>query len=57
MDTHKSILAIVLSFCILLGYQYLFVKPEVEQEQPVTEKTVEVQQPNISVQEPQPQSV
>jgi YidC/Oxa1 family membrane protein insertase len=57
MDTHKSILAIVLSFCILLGYQYLFVKPEVEQEQPVTEKTVEVQQPNFSVQEPQPQSV
>ncbi len=57
MDTHKSILAIVLSFCILIGYQYLFVKPEVEQEQPVTEKTAGVQQPNISVKEPQPQSV
>ena len=57
MDTHKAILAIVLSFCILLGYQYLFVKPVVEQEQPVAEKTAEVQQPNIPVQQIQPQPV
>ena len=57
MDTHKAILAIVLSFCILLGYQYLFVKPVVEQEQPVTEKTTEVLQPNIPVQQIQPQPV
>jgi len=53
MDTYRSILAIVLAFFILLGYQYFFVGTE--QEQPVVEKTVETQQPETSVQEVQPQ--
>ena len=39
----------------MLGYQYLFVAPMEEQEQPVAEKTVEVQQPKTSVQKVQPQ--
>ncbi|KPK00713.1 MAG: hypothetical protein AMJ60_00215 [Desulfobacterales bacterium SG8_35] len=53
MDTYRAILAIVLAFFILLGYQYLFVAPE--QDQPVVEKTTEkVSQPKIPVQEPQP---
>jgi len=55
MDNYRAILAIVLAFFILLGYQYLFVPPMEEQEQPVAEKTVEVQQPKTSVQKVQPQ--
>jgi YidC/Oxa1 family membrane protein insertase len=55
MDNYRAILAIVLSFLILLGYQYLFVPPMEEQEQPITEKTVEKQQPKTSVQKVQPQ--
>jgi YidC/Oxa1 family membrane protein insertase len=55
MDNYRAILAIVLAFFILLGYQYLFVAPMEEQEQPVAEKTVEVQQPKTSVQKVQPQ--
>ena len=55
MDNYRAILAIVLAFFILLGYQYLFVVPMEEQEQPVAEKTVEVQQPKTSVQKVQPQ--
>jgi YidC/Oxa1 family membrane protein insertase len=43
MDTYRAILAIVLAFLILIGYQYLFVAPE--QERPAVEKTVEVPQP------------
>ena len=54
MDTYRSILAIVLAFLILLGYQYLYVGTE--QEQPVVEKTVDSQQPKVSDQEAQPQS-
>ena len=55
MDNYRAILAIVLAFFILLGYQYLFVAPMEEQGQPVAEKTVEVQQPKTSVQKVQPQ--
>jgi YidC/Oxa1 family membrane protein insertase len=55
MDNYRAILAIVLSFFILLGYQYLFVPPMEEQEQPIAEKTVEEQQPKTSVQKVQPQ--
>ena len=54
MDTYRSILAIVLAFLILLGYQYLYVGTE--QEQPVVEETVDSQQPKVSDQEAQPQS-
>jgi len=43
MDTYRAILAIVLAFLILIGYQYLFVAPE--KEQPTVEKTVEAPQP------------
>ena len=57
MDNYRAILAIVLAFFILLGYQYLFVPPEQEQDQPIVEKTVEAQQPKIPVQEVQPQQV
>jgi len=63
MDNYRSILAIVLAFFILLGYQYLFVAPQQEQEQgqvqeqPVVEKTAEVQQPKVPVQEAMPQAV
>jgi YidC/Oxa1 family membrane protein insertase len=55
MDNYRAILAIVLSFFILLGYQYLFVPPMEEQEQPIAVKTVEEQQPKTSVQKVQPQ--
>lgn len=55
MDNYRAILAIVLAFFILLGYQYLYVGTE--QEQPVVEETVEVQQPKVPVQEAQPQPV
>ena len=55
MDNYRAILAIVLAFFILVGYQYLFVPAMEEQEQPVAEKTVEVQQPKTSVQKVQPQ--
>jgi YidC/Oxa1 family membrane protein insertase len=43
MDTYRAIIAIVLAFLILIGYQYLFVAPE--QQQPTVEKTVEAPQP------------
>ena len=43
MDTYRAILAIVLAFLILIGYQYLFVAPE--QKEPTVEKTVEAPQP------------
>ncbi len=52
MDTHRAILAIVLAFLILFGYQYLFVAPE--QPQPIVEKTAEAPQQKIPVQEGQP---
>jgi len=52
MDTHRAILAIVLAFLILFGYQYLFVAPE--QPQPIVEKTVEAPQQKIPVQEGHP---
>jgi YidC/Oxa1 family membrane protein insertase len=55
MDTYRAILAIGLSFFILLGYQYLFVEPTQEQDQPAVEKTVDTQQPQVAVQETQPQ--
>jgi len=41
MDTQRALLAVVLSFIILLGYQYLFVgPPEVPPEVPVVERAV-----------------
>ena len=52
MDTHRAILAIVLAFLILFGYQYLFVAPE--QPQPIVEKTAEAPLQKIPVQEGQP---
>ena len=48
-------MAIVLAFFILLGYQYLFVKPEAEQ--PVVEKTVAEQPAAKEAESGQPQSV
>jgi YidC/Oxa1 family membrane protein insertase len=54
MDNYRAILAIVLAFFILLGYQYLFVAPQEEQQQPVAEKTVEAPQPASSPQDTQP---
>jgi YidC/Oxa1 family membrane protein insertase len=56
MDNYRAILAIVLAFFILLGYQYLFVAPEQEQGQPIVEKTAEVPQQKIPAQEVQPAS-
>ncbi len=44
MDTYRAILAIVLAFFVLLGYQYLFVAPEKEQ-QVVVEESVKAPQP------------
>jgi YidC/Oxa1 family membrane protein insertase len=52
MDNYRAILAIVLAFFILLGYQYLFVTPE--QEQPIAEKTTEAPQPIAPAQEMRP---
>ena len=57
MDKYRAMLAIVLAFFILLGYQYLFVAPEQELEQPVVEKMVEAEQPKAPVQGVQPQQV
>jgi YidC/Oxa1 family membrane protein insertase len=55
MDNYRAILAIVLAFFILLGYQYLFVVPEQEQKQPVVETTAEqAPEPGISPQVVQP---
>jgi YidC/Oxa1 family membrane protein insertase len=55
MDTYRAILAIVLAFFVLLGYQYLFVPPEQEQNQPVVEQTVEEDaQPATPAQQIQP---
>ncbi|MGW8161164.1 MAG: membrane protein insertase YidC, partial [Desulfobulbales bacterium] len=57
MDNYRAILAIVLAFFILLGYQFLFVSPNQEQavkEQAAPEKTVEAQQPKIPAQAVQP---
>ena len=54
MDNYRAILAIVLAFFILLGYQYLFVAPEKEQQQTIAEKTAEAPQPKIPAQEVQP---
>jgi YidC/Oxa1 family membrane protein insertase len=55
MDMYRAILAIVLSFFILLGYQFLIVGPQ--QEQPPAEETVAVQQPEAPVEMVQPQKV
>jgi len=58
MDNYRAILAIVLAFFILLGYQYLFVAPEQEQvQQSVIEKTAEAPQPEITAREVQPAPV
>ncbi len=53
MDTYRAILAIVLAFLILIGYQYLFVTPQEEHKQPVAEKNVETPAP-IPVPDQQP---
>ena len=55
MDNYRAILAIVLAFFILLGYQYLYVGTELEQ--PVVEETVEAEQPQVPAQAVQPQPV
>jgi len=52
MDTYRAILAIVLAFFILLGYQYLFVTPQ--QDQPVVEQKVAAPQPEVPVRGPEP---
>jgi YidC/Oxa1 family membrane protein insertase len=54
MDNYRAILAIVLAFFILLGYQYLFVAPDQEQKQPAIEKTAGAPEPKIPAQEAQP---
>ncbi len=54
MDNYRAILAIVLAFFILLGYQYLFVAPEQKQEQPAVEKTAETAPAKIPAREVQP---
>ena len=53
MDNYRAILAIVLAFFILLGYQYLIVGPG--EEQPVVEDMAEVEQLQAPVQGAQPQ--
>jgi YidC/Oxa1 family membrane protein insertase len=45
MDNKRAILAIVLAFFILLGYQYLFVPPQTEQEQAAQEQVQETTPP------------
>ncbi|MBW2501617.1 MAG: membrane protein insertase YidC, partial [Deltaproteobacteria bacterium] len=52
MDNYRAILAIVLAFFILLGYQYIFVTPQ--EEQPAVEKVVETQTPQVAVQRQEP---
>jgi len=47
MDTYRAILAIVLAFFVLLGYQYLFVAPEKEQQVVVEESVKAPQQQQI----------
>jgi len=49
MDTYRAILAIVLAFLVLLGYQYLFVAPQEKQQQTLVEETAEPQQPEAPV--------
>jgi len=44
MDTYRAILAIVLAFFVLLGYQYLFVAPQEKQEEAVVEQVAETAQ-------------
>jgi len=41
MDLQRAFLAIVLSFIILFGYQYLFVKPAVRQQQDTVQQVEE----------------
>jgi YidC/Oxa1 family membrane protein insertase len=53
MDTYRAILAIVLAFLILIGYQYLFVAPQEEDKQPISERNVETPAP-IPVPDQQP---
>jgi len=47
MDTYRAIIAIVLAFFVLLGYQYLFVAPEKEQQVAVEETVKTPQQRQI----------
>ena len=47
MDLQRAFLAIVLSFIILFGYQYLFVKPAVKQQQNTVQQ---VEKKNTSAQ-------
>jgi YidC/Oxa1 family membrane protein insertase len=54
MDTYRAILAIVLAFFILLGYQYLFVAPQQEQQQAVVEEAVETPQTKAPAQSVEP---
>lgn len=50
MDTYRAILAIVLAFLVLLGYQYLFVAPQEKQQQTLVEETVVTPPPKAPVQ-------
>lgn len=53
MDTHRVFLAIVLSFLILLGYQYFYVSPQVEQGRSAPESVEQgIPQPLPAEQEP-----
>ncbi len=56
MDNKRAILAIVLAFFILIGYQYLFVDPQTEQQQAVTEQ-VEQTTPEPVAKEAETQAV
>ncbi|MFV0438600.1 MAG: membrane protein insertase YidC [Desulfopila sp.] len=60
MDTYRAFLAVVISFAILLGYQYFFVgfdspqnPPNQQMEAPVTTQAPAGQQPEIAGQQPQ----
>ena len=49
MDMYRAFLAILISFVILLGYQYFFIGPiEPEPAQTVTEQPAAPQQPAAS---------
>jgi YidC/Oxa1 family membrane protein insertase len=57
MDTYRAILAIGLAFFILLGYQYLYLDPQTDQEQPVQEQTAETSPPPSPTQVSPPTTV
>jgi len=56
MDTYRAIIAIVLAFFVLLGYQYLFVAPEKEQQVAVEEQR-QIPGPSVETAPPPPTAV